>query len=65
MSKESERISSKRSEREESEVVDTAATSEQQQAITEDVDDILDEIDATLEENAAAFVAAFVQKGGQ
>lgn len=65
MSKESERISSKRAEREEAEVVDSTTSAEQSQAITDDVDDILDEIDATLEENAAAFVAAFVQKGGE
>lgn len=30
-----------------------------------DVDDILAEIDATLEKNAAAFVSGFVQKGGE
>lgn len=30
-----------------------------------DVDDILAEIDATLEQNAAAFVNSFVQKGGE
>ncbi len=30
-----------------------------------DVDDILAEIDATLEKNAAAFVNGFVQKGGE
>lgn len=30
-----------------------------------DVDDILAEIDATLEKNAAAFVNSFIQKGGQ
>lgn len=65
MSKESERISPKRTERDEAEVVETATTSEQSEALTESVDDILDEIDATLEQNAAAFVAAFVQKGGQ
>lgn len=65
MSKESERISSKRAEREEAEVVDSTTSAEQSQAIADDVDDILDEIDATLEENAAAFVAAFVQKGGE
>lgn len=61
--RESERINPKRTEREEIEVEQTAA--DQQQTSTADVDDILDEIDATLEENAAAFVAAFVQKGGQ
>jgi prokaryotic ubiquitin-like protein Pup len=30
-----------------------------------DLDDVLDEIDAVLEENAEEFVAAYVQKGGQ
>ena len=30
-----------------------------------DVDDILAEIDAALESNAAAFVNGFVQKGGE
>lgn len=30
-----------------------------------DVDSILDEIDAVLEENAEDFVKSFVQKGGQ
>jgi ubiquitin-like protein Pup len=30
-----------------------------------DFDDLLDEIDEVLEENAEEFVAAFVQKGGQ
>jgi len=63
--RESERITPKRTEREEAEVESTPTATEQQQAITSEVDDILDEIDATLEENAAAFVAAFVQKGGQ
>lgn len=32
---------------------------------TEDVDDLLDEIDEVLELNAEDFVKAFVQKGGQ
>lgn len=65
MSKESERISAKRSERDEAEIVESSASTESQEALTDEVDDILDEIDATLEENAAAFVAAFVQKGGE
>lgn len=62
MSQESERIS-KRAERDEVEVETTSAPAEQSSNV--EVDDILDEIDATLEENAAAFVAAFVQKGGE
>ncbi|VEI12379.1 ubiquitin-like protein Pup [Trueperella bialowiezensis] len=30
-----------------------------------DVDDLLDNIDSILEENATSFVQGFVQKGGQ
>ena len=30
-----------------------------------DVDDLLDEIDAILEENAEEFVKAYIQKGGE
>lgn len=30
-----------------------------------ELDDILDEVDAVLEENAQEFVQAYVQKGGQ
>jgi ubiquitin-like protein Pup len=33
--------------------------------LTEDTDDLLDEIDDVLEENAEDFVRAYVQKGGQ
>lgn len=36
-----------------------------QQPLTEAVEDILDEIDEVLEENAEEFVAAYIQKGGQ
>lgn len=32
---------------------------------TEEVDDLLDEIDSVLESNAEEFVRGFVQKGGQ
>jgi ubiquitin-like protein Pup len=35
------------------------------QTLSDDVDDILDEIDSVLEENAEEFVNAYVQKGGQ
>ena len=34
-------------------------------ASAQGADDILDEIDAVLEENSEAFVRSFVQKGGQ
>lgn len=33
--------------------------------LTEEIDDLLDEIDAVLEENAEEFVSSYVQKGGQ
>jgi ubiquitin-like protein Pup len=35
------------------------------QNLTNDTDDLLDEIDDVLEENAEDFVRAYVQKGGQ
>lgn len=38
---------------------------ERHEEITEDVDDLLDEIDSVLEENAEEFVKGYVQKGGQ
>lgn len=34
-------------------------------ALVAEVDDLLDEIDDVLEENAEEFVRGFVQKGGQ
>ena len=33
--------------------------------LKEEMDDILDEIDAVLEENAEEFVKSYVQKGGE
>ena len=38
---------------------------ERNERLTEDVDDLLDEIDSVLEENAEEFVRGYVQKGGQ
>ncbi|HXD27232.1 MAG TPA: ubiquitin-like protein Pup [Arthrobacter sp.] len=35
------------------------------QAQTQDVDDLLNDIDGVLEQNAEEFVRGFVQKGGQ
>ena len=43
------------------EAVETKATDEK----TEEVDDLLDEIDSVLESNAEEFVRSFVQKGGE
>src|SRR3954464_13505599 len=43
----------------------TAAGQERREKLTEETDDLLDEIDDVLEENAEDFVRAYVQKGGQ
>ena len=48
--------------------VDTAAETdagERREKLSEDVDAILDDIDAVLENNSEEFVRGFVQKGGQ
>ena len=42
-----------------------AEPSVQSTADTEGVDDLLDEIDGVLENNAEEFVRGFIQKGGQ
>ena len=42
--------------------VETAGSAEE---ISERIDDLLDEIDTVLEENADEFVKNYVQKGGQ
>lgn len=44
---------------------DQSSTTAHNDKLNEDVDDILDEIDAVLEPNADAFVRGFVQKGGE
>jgi len=62
---EQERKQSKKTRSEEdaevSESVGNAATGE----LAEKIDDLLDEIDSVLEENAEEFVKNYVQKGGQ
>ncbi len=45
--------------------LDTAAPKASGSALTHKIDDLLDEIDAVLEENAEEFVKNYVQKGGQ
>jgi ubiquitin-like protein Pup len=52
----------------EAELADTAtapATSERGEKIKAELDDLLDEIDEVLEDNAEEFVRNYVQKGGQ
>ena len=56
----------KSSETEEStEVAPESDVAERKEALDDDVDAILDEIDDVLETNAEEFVKGFVQKGGQ
>jgi ubiquitin-like protein Pup len=43
----------------------TPASSERGEKIKADLDDLLDEIDEVLEDNAEEFVRNYVQKGGQ
>ncbi len=50
----------------EEEVVETTpASSERGEKIKAELDDLLDEIDEVLEDNAEEFVRNYVQKGGQ
>lgn len=42
-----------------------ASVAERKEALDDDVDAILDEIDDVLETNAEDFVKSFIQKGGQ
>ena len=41
------------------------APAKQGEKIKEELDDLLDEIDSVLEENAEDFVKSYVQKGGE
>ena len=62
---ERERKESRSQDAEAAEVVEDASSADQGEALTEKIDDILDEIDTVLEENAEEFVKNYVQKGGE
>ncbi|WP_205472295.1 ubiquitin-like protein Pup [Nocardioides sp. SYSU D00038] len=47
------------------EVAPETDVAERKEALDDDVDAILDEIDDVLESNAEDFVKSFIQKGGQ
>ena len=47
------------------EAVSESDVAERKEALDDDVDAILDEIDDVLETNAEDFVKSFIQKGGQ
>ena len=44
---------------------DAGGGQERREKLAAETDDLLDEIDDVLEENAEAFVKAFTQKGGE
>jgi ubiquitin-like protein Pup len=46
-------------------VEDTPASTEKGEKIKAELDDLLDEIDSVLEEQAEDFVRSYVQKGGE
>lgn len=46
-------------------VEDAPAATKQGEKIKAELDDLLDEIDGVLEENAEEFVKSYVQKGGE
>lgn len=52
-------------EREEEAVEDVPTTSESGEKIKAELDDLLDEIDDVLEQNAEDFVKSYIQKGGE
>ena len=49
----------------EQEAVEADAPAKQGERIKEELDDLLDEIDSVLEDNAEEFVKSYVQKGGE
>ncbi|MGZ4678276.1 MAG: ubiquitin-like protein Pup [Acidimicrobiia bacterium] len=51
--------------KEREDVVEDAAPARQGEALKEELDDLLDEIDSVLEANAEEFVRSYVQKGGE
>lgn len=51
--------------REEEVVDDVPAASESGEKIKAELDDLLDEIDDVLEQNAEDFVKSYIQKGGE
>ena len=62
---EQERIQKQRSERAREETADVSIVNKKGEQLKGELDDLLDEIDSVLEENAEEFVRNYVQKGGQ
>ncbi len=62
---EQERIQKQKTERTATEHDDVNVDSTKSDQLKNDLDDLLDEIDEVLEENAEEFVRNYVQKGGE
>lgn len=62
---EQERIQRQRSERTAPETAAVPVDATKGEQLKADLDDLLDEIDEVLEENAEEFVRNYVQKGGE
>jgi prokaryotic ubiquitin-like protein Pup len=62
---EQERIQKQRTERTEATQEAETATGAKSEKLKADLDELLDEIDSVLEENAEEFVRSYVQKGGE
>jgi len=62
---EQERIQKQRTERPREESEDVSVVTKKGEQLKAELDDLLDEIDGVLEENAEEFVRNYVQKGGQ
>ena len=60
-----DQIHKRRAKKEDSAEVEAAQPSASSETSMEDIDDLLDEIDSVLEENAEEFVKSYVQKGGE
>ena len=62
---EQERIQRPKATRDRDDVVDERTGASRGDQLKADLDDLLDEIDDVLEENAEEFVRNYIQKGGQ
>ncbi len=62
---EQERIQKQRGERTRADSDDLSIVTKKGEQLKGELDDLLDEIDAVLEENAEEFVRNYVQKGGE
>ncbi|MGC1239005.1 MAG: ubiquitin-like protein Pup [Acidimicrobiales bacterium] len=62
---EQERIQKQRTERTSKTAEDVSVDATKGDQLKADLDDLLDEIDEVLEENAEEFVRNYVQKGGE